>query len=79
MRQMGVCQKSCGPQSSTWIILQPSPEVSSNLELVARDVGYAAASEEDTMSLHVIFLSFQRANWDDYLEYLRTDLEPLVC
>lgn len=79
MRQMGVCHKSCGPQSSAWIILQPSPEVSSQLELVFNDAGYAAANEEDPMSLHVVFLSSQRANWDDYLEHLRIDLEPLVC
>lgn len=31
------------------------------------------------MLLHMIFLSFQRTNWDDYLEHLRADLETLVC
>lgn len=79
MRQMGVCQKSCGPQSSTWIILQPSPEILSKLELVANNAEYADANEDDPMSLHIVFFSFQRANWDDFLEHLRTELEPLVC
>ena len=30
------------------------------------------------MSLHILFLSFQSARWDDYLEHLRKALEPLV-
>ncbi|KAL8791326.1 MAG: hypothetical protein Q9195_005945 [Heterodermia aff. obscurata] len=77
MRQTGVCHKSSGRQSSAWIVLQPSPEVEKDMELAMSDIGYNSTVDEDPMVLHVIFLSFQRANWDDYLEYLRADLEAL--
>ena len=78
MRQTGVCHQSSGRQSSAWIVLQPSPEVANDIQLAMSDVGYNRAVEEDPMLLHAIFLSYQSANWDDYLEYLRADLETLV-
>ena len=78
MRQTGVCHRNSGRQSSAWIVLQPSAEVANEMQLAMNDGGYNHAVEEDPMFLHLIFLSFQRANWDDYLEYLRADLERLV-
>lgn len=78
MRQTGVCHKSSGPHNSAWIVLQPSPEILSALQLAISEAGYNAAIEENPMFLHIIFLSVQRATWDDYLEHLRTDLETLV-
>ena len=79
MRQIGICQKFREPQNSTWIILQPSPQVLSRLELTIDKLKFSSAQEDDPMSLHLIFLEYQSLNWDDYVEHLRMSLEPLVC
>ena len=79
MRQIGVCQKSHGPQDTTWIILQPSPEVLSRLEQTIDKPEYFSEQQEDSMSLHLIFFEYQSVNWDDYVEHLRMALEPMVC
>ena len=42
------------------------------------DTHYFPAHEENPMFPHLIFLSFQALNWDDYVEHLREVLEPLV-
>ena len=78
MRQIGVCQKNDGPQTSAWIILQPSLEVLSRLKLMIEKPDFISVQEEDPMSLHLIFLDFQSINWDDFIEELRVSLEPLV-
>ena len=78
MRQIGVCQKNHGPQNSTWIIIQPSQEVLSRLKLVLDRPDFLSVHEEDPMSLHLLFISFQSFNWDDFIEELRISLEPLV-
>ena len=78
MRQTGVCHKNHGPQDSTWIILQPSPEVIDRLKLIMSGPDFITVYEQDPMSLHLIFLDFQSVNWDDFIEELRISLEPLV-
>ena len=78
MRQIGACQKNHGPQNSTWIIIQPSQEVLSRLKLVLDKPDFLSVHEEDPMSLHLLFISFQSINWDDFIEELRISLEPLV-
>ena len=79
MRQIGICQKSCGPQNSTWMILQPSPEVLNRLELTIAKSESISVQKWDPMSLHLIILKYQSIHWDDYVENLRETLEPLVC
>ena len=79
LRQIGLYQRSCGPQDSSWIILQPSSEVLSSLELIIDKKEYFSMQEGDPMSLHLIFLEYQSVKWDDYVEHLRITLEPLVC
>ena len=78
MRQIGICQRSHGPQDSTWIILQPSLEVLSRLERTIEQSEFFSTQQRDPMSLHLIFLEYQSVNWDDYVEHLRLTLEPLV-
>lgn len=79
MRQIGICQKNNGPRNSAWILLQPSPEVVSRLELAMNGQDFISVHEADPMSLHLIFLDFQSINWDDFVEHLRISLQPLVC
>lgn len=78
MRQIGICQKNNGPRNSAWILLQPSPEVVSRLELAMNGQDFISVHEADPMSLHLIFLDFQSINWDDFVEHLRISLQPLV-
>ena len=79
MRQIGIGQLFNGPQDSTWILLQPSSEVLSRLELAIDKPDFFSVQEEDPMSLHLFFLEYQSINWDDYIEHFRVTLEPLVC
>lgn len=79
MRQIGICQKFHGPQDSTWIILQPSSETLSRLELMIDNSEYFSMQEDDPMLLHLIFLEYQSKNWDDYVEHFRVTLESLAC
>ena len=78
LRQIGICQKSHGPHSSTWMILQPSAEVLSRLEMIIEKSEYFSMEQRDPMFLHLVFLGFQSAAWDDYVEHLRMEIEPLV-
>jgi len=78
MRQIGVCERSNGPQDCAWIVLQPSQEILSLLEAKISSADYFSTHAKDPISLHLVFHDFQTSKWDDYVEHLRTTLEALV-
>lgn len=78
MRQIGVCERSNGPQNCAWIILQPSLEILNLLEAKISSADYFTTYAKDPISLHLVFHDFQTSQWDDYVEHLRTTLEALV-
>lgn len=81
LRQSGVYQQvSSSTHHSVWIILQPANDVCAQLEqLLKRGTDTDQESEGRAVHFHVVFLSLMASNWQDYLEYLHSQLASLVC
>lgn len=80
LRQSGVYQQiSVSSRRSTWIILQPSNGVRAQLEQ-ALESGLEQGREgnESAIYFHVIFLSSMAGNWQEYLEYLHSQITVFV-
>ena len=78
LRQVGVCYKSSELDCSTWMIFQPSSEILEIIESTLSDEGQHPQQSEDLLQLHTTVLSLHSANWDDYIDYLRANLEQFV-
>lgn len=79
-RQSGVYQQiSVSSRRSTWIILQPSDGVRAQLKRVLESsLEQGRKSNESAIYFHVIFLSSMAGNWQEYLEYLHSQVTVFV-
>ena len=75
LRQCGVYQQIClETQRSTWILLHVSTRMRVTLNRTLRSKNCKNAHlGVDSMLPHMIFLSAIAGNWQDYLEYLRSE------
>lgn len=79
IRQTGIWQKSPGPgRSDSWIILRPTEYMQQHLSQALGSLAWREASKRDPMLFHLVFLSFLKLGWDEYVEYLRLQLEQKV-
>jgi hypothetical protein len=80
LRQCGVYQQIClKTRRSTWILLQVSRRMRAKLDQALRSRAYKNDKLGiDPVVLHIIFISAMAANWQDYLEYLHSQLAILV-
>jgi hypothetical protein len=80
LRQCGVYQQIClKTRRSTWILLQVSRRMRAKLDQALRSRAY----KNDKLGIdpvvpHIIFISAMAANWQEYLEYLHSQLAILV-
>ena len=80
LRQCGVYQQIClETQRSSWILLHVSTRMRAKLDQALRSKIYQNAHRGiDSMLPHMIFLSAMAGNWQDHLEYLRSQLAFFV-
>jgi len=80
LRQCAVYQQVClKTQRSSWILLHVSTRMRATLNQALRSKIYKNAHlGVDFMLPHMIFLSAMAGNWQDYLEYLRSQLAFFV-
>lgn len=80
LRQSGVYQQiSVSSRRSTWIILQPSKGVRAQLEqALESSLEQGQEGNESAIYFHVIFLSSMAGNWQEYLEYLHSQITVFV-
>lgn len=80
LRQSGVYQQiSVSSRRSTWIILQPSNGVRAQLkQALESSLEQSREGDESTAYLHIIFLSSMAGNWQEYLEYLHSQVNAFV-
>jgi hypothetical protein len=80
LRQCGVYQQIClTTRCSYWILLQVSSRMRAKLDQALRSKLHKNDNLGiDPMVPHIIFISAMAANWQDYLEYLHSQLAVLV-
>lgn len=80
LRQSGVYQQiSISSRRSTWIFLQPSNGVRAQLEqALESSLEQGREENESAIYFHIIFLSSMAGNWQEYLEYLHSQITAFV-
>lgn len=80
LRQSGVYQQiSVSSRRSTWIILQPSNGVRVQLkQALESSIDQGQEGDESTAYFHLTFLSSMAGNWQEYLEYLHSQVAVFV-
>jgi hypothetical protein len=81
LRQCGVYQQIClKTHRSCWILLQVPNRARAKLDQALRSHSYKNSSRGVyPMVPHLIFISAMAANWQAYLQHLRSRLTTLVC
>lgn len=80
LRKSGVYQQiSVSSRRSTWIVLQPSNGVRAQLEQAFESsLEQDQEGNESAIYFHVIFLASMAGNWQEYLEYLHSQVTVFV-
>lgn len=80
LRQSGVYhQISVSSRRSTWIILQSSNRVRAQLKLALKsNLEQGREIDENAIYFHIIFLASMADNWQEYLEYLHSQITSFV-
>ena len=80
LRQCGVYHQVClETHRSSWILLHISKRMRTTLDRTLKsNIHKNTHRGVDSMLPHMIFLSAMAGNWQDYLEYLRSELASFV-
>lgn len=81
LRHTGIYQKTePGAPTSTWMLIQPSPQIEELLELAQKEIS-KKERHPDTHSLylHGSILFTASRTWLDYIDYIQSTCEELVC
>jgi hypothetical protein len=80
LRQSGIYQQiSVSSRRSTWIVLQLSNGVRTQLEqALESSLEQGREGDKSAIYFHIIFLASMAGNWQEYLEYLHSQITVFV-
>lgn len=80
LRQWGIYQQCILSNHRTmWIIVQPPPDICDHIyQILDQNAANAQSSETCAAHIHLAFIALMARNWQEYLEYLQSELAFFV-